>query len=302
MTDSLALWLFPILGSAILLGIYDISKKQAVKDNAVMPSLFWATFSGSAFFLLICLFRGNFGELWLTGAELWLPVLIKSIIVSSSWVCVYYAMRELPISIAFPIRATSPLGVFLGGLLIYGEVPTVLQGIAMLLIFAGYYLFSVLGKLEGFSFRNCRGLHLIFLGTGVGVCSALYDKFLMGVQKYPFEAVQFWFSVFLVVILGVACLIRYGLFPSADRQNRFRFQWRLSIPLTGILLIFSDYLYFYALSQPDTPVSILSLVRRSNCIVAFVAGSIFFHEQNKRKKAVALCVILLGIWLISLGK
>ncbi len=302
MNEQLPLWLFPILGSALLLGIYDITKKQAVKDNAVMPALFWATFTGSAFFLLICFLRGRFGALWLTGAELWLPVLIKSMIVASSWVCVYYAMRELPISIASPIRATSPLGVFLGGLLIYGEVPTFWQGIAMLLIFAGYYLFSVFGKLEGISFRNCRGIHLIFLGTGLGVCSALYDKFLLGVQKYPFEAVQFWFSVFLVVILGAACLIRYGFFSPADRQNRFCFRWRFSIPLTGILLIFADYLYFYALSQPDTPVSILSLVRRSNCVVSFVAGSIFFHEQNKRKKAVALCVILLGIALLSLGK
>ncbi len=297
MNCEVSAWLFPILGSALLLGIYDIAKKQAVKENAVMPALFWATFTGSTCFLLLCLARGHFSDLWLTGRIIWFPVLIKAMIVSASWTCIYYAMRELPISIASPIRASSPLGVFIGGLLIYGEIPTPLQGFAMLLIFSGYYLFSVFGKLEGFSFRNCRGIHLIFLGTVCGVGAALYDKYLLGVQKYHFEAVQFWFSIFLVAVIGCGCLIRYTFFRHTARTIPFRFRW--SIPLTGILLICADYLYFFALSQPDTQVSILSLVRRSNCIVSFVAGSIFFHERNKLKKAVAMTVILLGILLLA---
>ncbi len=305
MDTGLTAWLLPILGSAVLLGFYDICKKQAVKENAVMPALFWATFSGSAFFILVTLFRGQAAEYWNCGGTLFLPVLLKSAIVSASWVCVYYAMRELPISIAAPIRATSPLGVFLGGLLIYGELPTLLQGIAMCLIFTGYCLFSLLGKMEGISFRNCRGIHLLLLGTFLGVVSALYDKYLLGVRQYPAGAVQFWFSILLVVILGLGCAFRYS--PVFNRKktsgtesaSRFLFHWRLSIPLTGLLLIGADFLYFHSLSQPDAQVSILSLVRRSNCIVSFAVGSLFFHEKNKRRKAAALCVILMGILLLA---
>ena len=44
-------WLLPILGSAIGLGFYDLCKKHAVRDNSVMPVLFFATLSGAVFFL-----------------------------------------------------------------------------------------------------------------------------------------------------------------------------------------------------------------------------------------------------------
>ena len=53
MTFHIAPWVLPILGSALMLGIYDISKKQAVKDNSVLPALFWSTTIGSIFFLLL---------------------------------------------------------------------------------------------------------------------------------------------------------------------------------------------------------------------------------------------------------
>ena len=53
LTFHIAPWVLPILGSALMLGIYDISKKQAVKDNSVLPVLFWATTIGSIFFLLL---------------------------------------------------------------------------------------------------------------------------------------------------------------------------------------------------------------------------------------------------------
>ena len=144
-------------------------------------------------------------------------------------------------------------------------------------------------------FCSCSSqvLDLSFVGA------ALYDKYLLGVKQFPSDAVQFWFSVWLVVILGAAYAVRRFCFP---QKNALPFQWRLSIPLTGILLICADFLYFHALSCPDTPVSILSLVRRSNCIVAFTIGSIWFHEKNKGKKSIALAAVLIGVAILALAK
>ena len=174
---SLPAWLLPVLGSAFALGFYDLCKKHAVNRNSVMHVLFFATLCGSAFYLIATLlWTGSFDDARCSGRDFALIVL-KSMLVSSSWTCVYYAMRDLPISIAAPIRASSPVWTFLGGLLLFHEVPTLLQGVAMLLIFTGYYLFSVLGKLEGISFRRAREVHLILLGTILGAASALYDKY-----------------------------------------------------------------------------------------------------------------------------
>lgn len=169
----------------------------------------------------------------------------------------------------------------------------------MFLIFAGYYLFSVLGKLEGFSIKNLKGIPLILLGTMITASSALYDKYLMGANTLdlPPDTVQFWFSIDIIFILGLAVLIRNRGF---DKQHKFR--WSIAIPLTGILMALADIFYFYAVSLPDTPISMLSLLRRSNCIVAFVAGSIWFKEQNQAKKAIALVLVLIGVAMLTLFK
>ncbi len=294
---SSAVWLLPILGSAIGLGFYDLCKKHAVRDNSVMPVLFWATFSGTVLFLTATAVTGHWHEFAACNGKQWNLILAKSLLVSSSWICVYYAMRELPISIASPIRASSPLWTVIGGVLLFSEIPTLVQGAGMLAIFGGYYIFSVLGKLEGFSFHRHRGVHLILLGTLLGASSSLYDKYLLGVLKIPRNTVQFWFSVDLVFILGTAYLIRKYSFKDGRA-----FVWRWSIPLTGILLIVADYLYFYAVSLPDTQISIMSLVRRCNCVVTFAVGSFYFRDTNVRQKAYALGVILLGVFLLALGK
>ena len=297
MPVSLPAWLLPVLGSAFALGFYDLCKKHAVNKNSVMHVLFFATLCGSAFYLLATvLWTGSLDDARCSGRDFTLIVL-KSLLVSSSWTCVYYAMRDLPISIAAPIRASSPVWTFLGGLLLFREVPTVPQGIAMLLIFTGYYLFSVFGKLEGISFWRAREVHLILLGTLLGAASALYDKYLLNSLHIPPRTVQFWFSVDLVVILGAGCLVRAKCFG-----RKHRFIWRWTIPLTGILLILADFLYFYAVSLPDIHISIVSLVRRCSCIVSFTAGAWYFRDVHVRKKACALALILLGVVILALAK
>lgn len=295
MEISIPQWFLPIAASAVGLGFYDICKKHAVRENSVMPVLFFATLCGSMLFVCGTLISGSFRSAAACSPAQWILLMLKSLLVASSWTCVYYAMRELPISIAAPIRASSPMWTFIGGMILFHEFPTLFQAVGMLLIFVGYFLFSALGKLEGISFLSHKGIHLILLGTLLGSVSALYDKYLLNVLKIPRMTVQLWFSIDLVLVLGTAWLIRsfFG--------HKHQFQWRWSIPLTGILLIAADFMYFYAVSLPDIQISILSLVRRCSCIVTFGVGAYYFHDENVRRKAFALLIILLGVALLALA-
>jgi len=297
MITALAGWEIPILLSALFLGIYDVCKKHAVNGNAVMPVLFFATLSGSFFFIVISAVSGGLPTAAECSTLVWWLLLLKSFIVALSWTCVYYAMRELPISIAAPVRASSPLWTFIGSLIIFHEIPSLLQAVGMTMVFTGYYLFSVLGKLEGITFRH-RGIHLILAGTLLGAGSALYDKYLLGVLNIPRMTVQFWFSVDIVFVLGAAYFIK----SVAKRGQGRKFIWRWTIPVTGILLILADYLYFYALSVPEAKISILSLMRRSNCIVAFAVGCWLFKDTNVKGKLAALILILAGVAVLALFK
>lgn len=287
-------WLLPIIFSALTLGFYDICKKDAVKDNSVMPALFFATLSGSIFFVMATAASGEISRAVCCPVSHYLLTLLKSAIVSGSWICVFYAMRELPITLASPLRATAPMWTMIGGLLLFHETPTRVQAAGMFIIFIGYLLFNLIGKTEGFNWKS-KGIVLIVAGTLLGAVSALFDKYLLHVVRIDRQVLQFYFSVNLVAVLGIALALRscFG--------QKHPFKWKWTIPLTGILLIIADYAYFYALSTDNAPISMVSLVRRCNCIVTFAVGAKLFKDSRVKSKAAALLLILLGVALIALG-
>ncbi|MDR0844952.1 MAG: EamA family transporter, partial [Tannerella sp.] len=43
------------------------------------------------------------------------------------------------------------------------------------------------------------------------------------------------------------------------------------------------------------------MIRRSNVLVTFVAGAVFFHEKNLKNKAFDLFLVLLGMIFLYLG-
>lgn len=290
-------WVPLILVSAVGLGLYDVCKKHAVHENAVMPVLFLATTAGTAAFTLVALLTGQLAAAVHVSMADWWRLFIKALIVGSSWTFVYYGMRALPISIAAPIRASQPVWTVLGAYLCFHELPVNLQWLGMAAVFAGFFLFSVLGRREGIHFDRPGGVWCMLAGTLLGAVSALYDKYLLQPCKLSPETVQFWFSLDLVVLTGIALLIqrRTGL-------NRTAFRWRWSIPCVGIVLVAADWLYFTALSQPDTKIFILSLVRRSNVVISFTIGGALFQDVNRHQKLVALVFILLGVALLCLAK
>lgn len=288
-------WWLPTLFSAVGLGIYDVCKKHAVKNNSVMPVLFLATLSGTIFLVTVSALRGELLPALHCSIRDFMLVLLKSALVSASWICVYYAMRELPISLASPIRSTSPLWTMIGGILIFRELPTLIQAVGMATILAGYMLFSMLGKKEGFPWKS-KGMQLIIAGTLLGAGSALYDKFLLNSLMLNRKMLQLYFSLDLVILLGAAWGIRscFG--------HHHPFVWKWSIPATGILLIIADYCYFYALSMTDAPISMISLVRRCSCAVSFFIGAMIFHDKNLKKKSWALLLLIIGAAMLALAK
>lgn len=288
-------WWLPTLLSAIGLGIYDVCKKHAVKENSVMPVLFLATLCGSTFFVIFSALRGDLLPAIVCSTRDFSLVMLKSAIVSASWICVYYAMRELPISLASPIRSTSPLWTMIGGIAIFREIPTLWQAVGMATILIGYMLFSILGKKEGFPWKS-KGMQLIVAGTLLGAASALYDKFLLNTLQLDRQMLQLYFSLDLVLLLGAAWGLR-TLFG-----HRHPFIWKWSIPATGILLILADYCYFYALSSEYAPISMISLLRRCSCAVSFFIGALIFRDKNIKAKSWALLLLIIGAALLALAK
>ena len=292
MTD----WASWVLASSVLLALYDIAKKASVGANAVLPVLLASTSFGFAAYSAGLLATGRFCALGdISGAEISLG-LAKSVIVGTSWVFTFCALRTLPITIATPIRASAPALVLLIAVPLYGEVPSVLQGAGMAAVFAGYFAFSWAGRHEGIDFFRNRAVWCAIAGAVFSAVSSIWDKYVFQVRALPVESVQLVFQAGLVAFYGLALVASHAL-----RLGRDSFEWRWTIPLVGILLAGADWLYFKGLAHPGAPISAASLMRRFSVVLTFLLGARFFHETNLVRKGIALAAIVAGVALLCLA-
>lgn len=297
------MWAFAGLLSAFFLGIYDIFKKTSLNQNAVIPVLFFSTVTSSLIFLPVIIGSYFFPDLLLkiglysptlTASEHWL-VLLKTVIVVTSWILAFFALKHLPITVFAPIRATGPLWTLIGAIIIFNEKLNTYQWIGVTITLIFFYLFSTAGKLEGIVFRKNKWIYLIIAATIFGAVSSLYDKFI--IARINRIAVQAWFSFYQVAIL----LPVLAFFWYPKHKSTTRFQWRWTIPLIGVTLVIADFLYFYSISLEGSMISMISALRRSSVLITFTLGALLFKEQNLKKKGIYLIGILVGILIITLG-
>ena len=296
------MWLALAFLSAALLGLYDVSKKQALHGNAVIPVLFLNTLFSSLIFLPFIVLSSTSNVLDSTmlyvpicGWEVHKYILLKSFIVLGSWLFGYFGMKHLPITIVGPINATRPVMVLLGALLLFGERLNGYQWVGVLLALVSFMLLSRSGKKEGIDFRHNRWIYFVVLASLLGAVSALYDKFLM--QRFDSMLVQSWFTVYQLFIMGIVLMILW--YPKRKQSTPFHWSW--AIPLISVFLSVADFAYFTSLAQDDSLISVVSMVRRGSVIVSFLCGALLFHEKNLRSKALDLLLVLLGMLFLYLG-
>lgn len=296
------MWLQLAFLSAALLGLYDVAKKKAVRDNSVPQVLLLNTLFSTLFFLPAIIsgsmslgwFEGTLFDIAPMGAHQHLLVMVKAAITLSSWLFGYVGIKHLPITIVGPINATRPVIVLLGAFLIFGERLNLMQWIGVLLALLSLFLLSRAGKKEGIDFVRNRWILCVAAAALLGAVSGLYDRHILG-QIEPL-AVQSWFCVYQVVMMGVIVAVL-----SLTNRLTTPFRWSWAIPMISIFLTAADMAYFVALSQDEAMVSVVSMVRRSSVVVSFACGALLFGERNLRSKAIDLAFILVGMIFLWLG-
>lgn len=296
-------WLLASLIAAGFLGLYDLCNKHAVQKNAVLPVLFLHTLCAALIWGCLLILQRLYPSAWpdflivtpLTGTQ-HLQILLKSAIVTSSWVCSYFAIKHLPVSLTSPIGATQPLFTLVGGLLLFMERPSHWQMLGMLVALGSFFGLSLAGRAEGVDFKRNAWVRLMLLGTLLGGISGLYDKLLLGRQHFTPSTVQAWFSIYLAILfLPLAIGWKRRWWPRGE------FHWRWSIPGIAVALLISDNLYFNALRDPSSMISVVSCVRRGSVLVSFAGGVLLLGETNAWRKLPAIIGLLAGIWLMMLG-
>ena len=224
-----------------------------------------------------------------------LLVVLKACIVLSSWICGYFGMKHLPLTIVGPINATRPVLVLVGAVLLFGEKLNIYQWTGVLLTLMSIFLMSRAGKKEDIDFKSNKWIWCVGLATLLGALSGLYDKFVMKSLCPMF--VQSWFNFYQMIIMTIICSLIW--YPK--RHQTTPFKWRWSILLISIFICMADFAYYTSLHNPESMISVVSLVRRSSVIISFACAVIFFKERNLRAKLIDLAIILLGMAFIWIG-
>lgn len=296
------MWLAFALVSALFLGLYDVAKKQSLKENAVIPVLWFNTLFCSLLMLPFTLLSATTGLL--DGSIFYVPsagwelhrlLMLKAFIVLGSWIFGYFGMKHLPITLFGPINATRPIIVLLGGLLLFGERLNLYQWIGVIIAVISFYMLSVSGRKEGISFTHNKWVFCVIMATLLGAVSALFDKYLLG--RFNNMFVQAWSNFYQLALMTV---ILFSLWWPT-RHKTTPFQWKWPIIFIAVFLTLADYAYFVSLAQSASMVSIVSMIRRSSVIVSFLCGALLFHEKNLRSKVIDLLLVLLGLFFLLIG-
>lgn len=304
------MWVLLAFVSAAFLGFYDIAKKKSLVGNSVLAVLFCNTLFCALIFLPFIVvskispeavggtifnasLNSEFGDnaaISLLNAHL--LVILKAFIVLSSWIMGYYALKHLPITIAGPINATRPVLVLMGAVILFGEKLNGFQWAGVTVSILSLFLLSLSGRKEGIDFKRNKWIFILFGAVIMGAVSGLYDKYIM--KQLPPLFVQSWFNIYQVAIMGSVLAIM-------NRTTNSSFRWSWWIPLISLFISMADFTYFYALSDDNALIAVISMIRRGSVIVSFTAGAMLFKEKNLKAKALDLALILVGLTLLCWG-
>ena len=306
------MWVVLAFVSALCLGFYDISKKVALRDGSVVDVL-TASILISSCILLIPLLLSRLAPSLMSETAFFVPTLdlrghlltlLKSVIVLSSWLCAYLALKHLPISVVSPWQATRPMWTLIGAMLIFGERLNPWQWIGVLLAIGSIFLF----QLSSFDFRlstlsrpRLRSNYYLALALAIiiGAGSGLYDKYIM--RLYDHNAVQVYYTLYQAVMMLCVWMIvnQKNLQSKISNIKSIKQFW--AIILISLFLIVSDNVYMLALQDPDSMIAVVSTIRRGGTVIGFAYGLIFLKEKDPYKKVLCMLGILAGLICLALG-
>lgn len=304
------MWTVLAFISALCLGFYDVSKKIALKENAVIDVLTMSV-CVSAVLLAVPLLLSSVAPETMAGTHFYVPrmdlqahalTLLKSVIVLSSWVFGYISLKHLPISVVSPAQATRPMWTLLGALVLFNERLNTWQWIGIVLAIGTILVFSFKARRRNVDISRLRKdkserRYYIALALAIllGACSGLYDKYLM--RQYDHNAVQVYYTIYQAGMM----LMVWLAFRSQHSAVRRPIVKKGVICLISIFLIISDNVYMLALRDPDSLIAVVSTIRRGGAVIGFAYGLIWLKEKDPVKKILCMMGIITGLICLALG-
>ena len=272
-------WILLVLVYGLLKGAREIVKKKSLERSSVIEVLFFYTLFA---FLLVVPDVKNAMCVDVT----MLPwVAVKSFVIFVAWILSFKAIKKMPISLYGILDLSRVLFATILGIVVMKEETSPGQLTGLVLVAAGLLM---LKKKKGEPEKVDRRIVLFaLLSCMLNAVSGLFDKILT--KSITSAQLQFWYMLFLVLFY-----LLYLIFDrtKVDIKKSVKNYW---IWILAIMFVIADRALFVANSNPESKITIMTLIKQSGCLVTILAGKFIYKEKNIGYKLLCAAVIVIGI-------
>ena len=296
-------WIFLVLLYGLLKGAREIAKKKAMDTNSVMEVL--VAYTVISLVLVLPSFKEALGIDWH-----FLPsVAFKSFCMFLAWICSFYALKKLPVSLYGILSLSRVLFGSLLGVFILHETLNVYGVTGLILVCAGLLMLKLKPKKKIKAPENATQIAvnesetggadskektsalfviLAFVSCIMNSISGFMDKILM--KDITSSQLQFWYMLFIVFYYLVFILCRREKISISVVKNKW--VWALAI-----MFVIGDKALFIANANPESKITMMTLIKQSACIVTIIGGKLLFKEKGILYKLLCAGIVITGIVL-----
>ena len=276
-------WVWLVLFYGLVKGAREILKKQALRKSSTAEMLFFYTLIA---FIVIIPFSHDIFDI---APRYYLFCALKSFIIFIGWMMSAYAIKRLPVSIYSVVDMGQLIFSTLLGVIFVRETMGFFQILGLLIVALALFLVNF-KKNDGDGAR----VRTVYVFVTLLYClfnstSGLMDKLLLRTGEINSSQLQFWYMLFLVLFYGVYLL------ASRTKVDFRTLRTNYAIPVMSVLFIAADRALFIANADPDSKMTVMSIIKQSSVIVAILLGKIFFKEKNIAYRLFCALLVILGI-------
>ena len=278
------IWIIFIIIFGVLKGLREPIKKKVLESVNVFTSLFVYTFAG--FLMTLPTVKGVFDLTPLVA----MLIAAKSTVIFFAWMLTFFAIKKVPLGIYGITDMSRVIFSSLMGILFLGEGLTLRGVISLILVAGGLYLVNKKHSDDTNTYSS-KYTWMIMLSCFLNAVSGTLDKVIMSTGDVTSSALQFWFMLLLSVFYLGYIIIKKENF---EVKKAIKNPW---IYVLSLLLILGDRALFIANSDPESKVTIMTLIKQSSAVVTIIMGRLLYKEKNTLKNLLCAGLIIGGIAL-----
>lgn len=283
-------WVLLVLAYGIIKGMREVLKKKALETSSTFEVLFLYTFIS---FLIVTPEIRNAGGL---PAGTLLFIAAKSFVIFVAWMAGFTAVRNMPVGLYGLLDQSRVVFAMLLGLIILRESMGWAQIAGLVLVVAGLVMLRFTpsdtdgtGISDGKYRARAKFIAFTLISAFLNAVSGTFDKMLMSDGTLTDGQLQFWYMLFLTVYYALFILITR---PEFNVKRALKNKW---IWILAVLFVIADRLLFIANGNPDSRVTVMTLIKQSCCIVTVIGGRLVFKEKHTGYRLICAGIVLGGI-------